>query len=66
MPPLSKRHIESLANELIKNRCGSHSLGLVYDFLLKAGYDANEAEAEFIRFLSGQLHKRLLQRLACG
>jgi hypothetical protein len=52
---------QKLAYELIKNRCGTHSLGLVYNFLLKTGHDANEAEAEFVRFLSGQLPERLLQ-----
>ena len=51
------------ARELIAKQCGTHSLGLIHDFLLKAGYDANEAEAEFVRFLSGQLPERLLQEV---
>jgi hypothetical protein len=52
---------KTLARELIEKRCGTHSLGLIHDFLLKAGYDAKGAEAEFVRFLSGELPERLLQ-----
>jgi len=52
---------QKLAYELIKNRCGTHSLGLVYDFLLKTGHDPNEAEAQFVSYLSGQLPERLLE-----
>jgi hypothetical protein len=52
---------QKLAYELIKNRCGTHSLGLVYNFLLKTGHDPNEAEAEFLRYVSGQLPERFLQ-----
>jgi hypothetical protein len=52
---------KGFARELIEKQCGTHSLGLIHDFLLKAGYDANEAEAEFVRFLSGQLPELLLQ-----
>jgi len=47
------------ARELIEKQCGTHSLALIYNFLLSAGYDADEAEAEFVRFLSGELSERL-------
>jgi hypothetical protein len=40
--------------------CGSHSLGLVYSFLRKAGLDEGEARAEFEQFLSGTLSERML------
>src|SRR5262249_20071648 len=57
----STMHCKDFARELVEKQCGTHSFGLIHGFLLKAGYDANEAEAEFVRFLSGQLPARLLQ-----
>jgi hypothetical protein len=49
-----------LADELIARRCGTHSLGLVYEFLLKTYGDPKRARADFLRFLSGELPARLL------
>ena len=51
---------KNFARELIEKQCGTHSLGLIHGFLLKAGYDAKEA-TEFVKFLSGQLPELLLQ-----
>jgi hypothetical protein len=53
--------VEKLADELIALRCGTHSLGLIYEFLLKSYRDPNQAKAEFVRFLSGELSHRLLE-----
>jgi hypothetical protein len=50
-----------LADELIARRCGTHSLGLVYEFLLKTYGDPKRARADFLRFLSGELPTRLLR-----
>ena len=50
-----------LADELIELRCGTHSLGNLYEFLLRAYGDANRAKADFIRFLAGDLPKQVLQ-----
>jgi hypothetical protein len=44
----------SLAEELTEKLCGSHSLGLVYQFLLKTYGTPAKARNEFERFLSGQ------------
>jgi hypothetical protein len=52
---------KTFAHEIIERQCGTHSTGLIYNFLLKAGYDANEAEAQFVSYLSGQLPERLLE-----
>jgi hypothetical protein len=52
---------KALAQELIETRWDTHSLGLVFNFLLKAGYGANDAEAEFLKFISGQLPHSLLE-----
>jgi len=51
--------IEKLADVLIASRCGTHSLGLVYEFLLKTHGNPKEARADFVRFLSGELPARL-------
>ena len=51
--------IEKLADVLIASRCGTHSLGLVYEFLLKTYDNPKEARADFVRFLSGELPARL-------
>jgi hypothetical protein len=45
----------NLADELIQLRCGTHSLGNVYEYLLRAYGDASRAKTDFIRFLSGDL-----------
>ncbi len=52
--------IERLADALIASCCGTHSLGLVYEFLLKAHGNPKEARADFVRYLSGELSSRLL------
>ena len=52
---------KKLALELIEKRCGTHSLGLVYEFLLKVCHDSHEAEAQFVKFISGELPQRLLE-----
>ena len=49
-----------LSDELIERCCGSHSLGLVYWFLRKAGMDDAQARAEFEQFLSGTLSPTVL------
>ena len=51
----------TLARELIDSRCGNHSLGSVYEFLLRVCHDSHEAEAEFVKFISGELPQRLLE-----
>jgi hypothetical protein len=48
-------NVEKLADELIALQCGTHSLGLVYDFLLKTYGDPKPARGDFVRFLSGEL-----------
>jgi hypothetical protein len=48
--------IEGLAD--IASRCGTHSLGLVYEFLLKTVGNPKQARAHFVRFLSGGSRKR--------
>ena|ERR1700736_2573201 len=53
--------IERLADALIALRCGTHSLGLVYEFLLKTCGSPKQARADFVRFLSGELPPRLLE-----
>ncbi len=52
---------ENLAHELIETRCGTHSLGLIYDFLLEVCKDATQAKAEFIKFMSGELPECLFE-----
>jgi hypothetical protein len=56
--------VEELADQLIALRCGTHSLGLVYDFLVKAYDDPHKARGDFVRFLSGQLPDRVLEEAA--
>ena len=53
--------IERLADVLIASRCGTHSLGLVYEFLLKAHGSPKQARADFVSYLSGALPARLLK-----
>jgi hypothetical protein len=51
-----------LADDLIiEMRWGKHSLGNVYEYLLNAYADANRAKADFIRFLSGDLPRHMLE-----
>jgi hypothetical protein len=57
-------NVQKLADELIELRCGRHSVGNFYEFLLKAYGDANRAKADFIRFLSGDLPSRMLEAAA--
>ena len=54
--------IGRLADVLIASRCGTHSLGLVYEFLLKTIGNPKQARADFVRFLSGELPPRLLKK----
>jgi hypothetical protein len=53
--------VEKLADELIRLRSGSHSVGSIYDFMARAYNNTNEAKADFIRFLSGEMPSRLIQ-----
>jgi hypothetical protein len=58
-------HLEKLADELIELRCDTHSVGNVYDYLLRAyDGDANRAKADFMLYLSGDLPTRVLQAAA--
>lgn len=58
-------HLEKLADELIELRCGRHSVGNFYQYLLRAyGGDANRAKADFMLYLSGDLPTRVLQAAA--
>ena len=57
-PPL---YLEKLADELIELQCGTHSLGLIYQFLLKTYGDPRPARADFVKYLSGELPDRLLE-----
>jgi hypothetical protein len=57
----SAMSMERLADALIALRCGTHSLGLVYEFLLKTCGSPKQARADFVRFLSGELTPRLLE-----
>jgi hypothetical protein len=54
-------NIEKLADELIELRCGRHSVGNLYHFLVAAYGDKNRAKADFMRFLSGDLPYPMLE-----
>jgi hypothetical protein len=54
-------NLHTLADELIELRCGRHSVGNFYQYLLKAYGDANRAKADFTRFLSGELPPQLIR-----
>src|SRR4029079_3147250 len=54
-------NLHTLADELIELRCERHSVGNLYEYLLKAYGDANRAKADFIRFLSGELPPRVVR-----
>jgi hypothetical protein len=45
--------VSSLAEQLIQNNCGSHSLGLIYQFLLRRYAVPSKARVEFERYLEG-------------
>jgi hypothetical protein len=54
--------IDELAAKLIDLCSGSHSVAMVYRFLLKSQHHTEEtARAEFVKFLGGELSERLLQ-----
>jgi hypothetical protein len=53
--------VEKLADELIRLRAGSHSLGLIYEFMARVYNNTNEARADFVRFLSGEMPIRLIE-----
>jgi hypothetical protein len=57
-------NLQKLADELIELRCDTHSVGNVYEYLLKACGDANKAKADFIRFLAGDLPRRMVEAAA--
>ena|SRR5690242_6207824 len=44
----------TLAQKLIEKQCVTHSLGLIYHFLLQNRGSPVLARAEFVRFLSGE------------
>jgi hypothetical protein len=54
-------HVLKLADDLIEMRCGRYSLANVYEYLLNAYAYANRAKADFIRFLSGDLPRHMLE-----
>src|ERR1700730_1272184 len=55
--------IETLANDLITLNCGTHSLGLIYEFLAKQFGEARGKE-EFIKYLSGEWSRDWVQAAA--
>jgi hypothetical protein len=57
-------HVLKLADDLIEMRCGRYSLANVYEYLLNAYAYANRAKADFIRFLSGDLPRQMLEVVA--
>jgi hypothetical protein len=59
-----KFYIQNLADELIELRCGDHSTGNIYEWLLKAYGDANRAKVDFMRLLPGELPTSVLQMAA--
>jgi hypothetical protein len=42
-----------LGDELIEKQCGTHSLGLIYEYLRQLYGAPEKARAEFVKFLSG-------------
>jgi hypothetical protein len=60
---LSGRHdgVHLFAEELINNQCGSHSLALIYRFLLTTYGTPAKARAEFERYLSGEWSSEWIQ-----
>jgi hypothetical protein len=57
-------NVQSLADDLIKSRCGTHSLGLIYEFLLTTYKSPTKARAEFVKFLSGEWSQRWVETAA--
>ena len=55
--------IETLADDLINLNCGTHSLGLIYEFLAKQLGEARGRE-EFIKYLSGEWSRDWVQAAA--
>ena len=55
--------IETLADDLINLNCGTHSLGLIYDFLAKQFGEARGRKA-FIKYLSGEWSRDWVQAAA--
>jgi hypothetical protein len=64
MSKMDLANVEKLADGLIQLRCGRHSVGNLYEFLLAAYGDANRAKADFMRFLSGDLPTRAVEAAA--
>ena len=64
-PPQYAADVSSLAEELIERCCGTHSLGLIYQFLRNTGNEA-DARVDFELFLSGTLSQRLLDAASCA
>jgi hypothetical protein len=59
--PAPAKSIEALAELLIEKRCGTHSLGYIYEFLLQITADAQAAQSEFVKFLSGEWSRRWVE-----
>jgi hypothetical protein len=57
--------IETLADDLINLNCGTHSLGLIYEFLAKQLGEARGRE-EFIKYLSGEWSRDWVQAAAAA
>jgi hypothetical protein len=55
--------IKTLANDLINLNCGTHSLGLIYEFFAKQFSKARERE-EFMKYLSGEWSRDWVQAAA--
>jgi hypothetical protein len=55
--------IETLADDLIDLNCGTHSLGLIYEFFAKQFGEATGRE-EFIKYLSGEWSRDWVQAAA--
>jgi hypothetical protein len=55
--------IETLADDLITLNCGTHSLGLIYEFFAKRFGEATGRE-EFIKYLSGEWSRDWVQAAA--
>ena len=58
--------IERLADVLIASRCGTHSLGLVYEFLLKTHGNPKEARADFVNSSRGSYPRDCARKRNCG
>jgi hypothetical protein len=56
-----KRDFDDLTDILIANRCGTHSLGLIYEFFFKMTGDPEAARRDFDTFLSGEWSHRWVE-----